>query len=209
MAEHWAGPVSQRLWESWQDWQAASLYQKWRKDNPGEDDQLRYYWNHEGAVPQLATATGKAYVGEAEGYWKACRAEELSYHSPLDVPGWLAKAIVAGPAEHTTKPNGNGWQAAYDFTCSEGTVIYAVEDGSCKHVYPDGIPEQGGMVPGLSQQFTMDGQSGNRWFYGHVRRPPDLPHRPLKGDPVGVTAAELFHFSGNNASELDRLVYST
>ena len=207
MAENWSGPISQTLWESWQTWQKANLYATWRRDNPGEDDKLRSYWNHEGAVPQLATATGKAYVLEAQAYWEAVHVEAISYHAPLEVEGWLAKAICGWPEGHAD-PHGNGFKAAYDFQTKPGTVIYAVEDGSCKHVYPDGIPEEGGNVPG-AQQFTMDGQSGNRWFYGHVLRSEDLPHRPLKGDPIGTTAGTLFHFSGSNGSELDRLVYST
>jgi hypothetical protein len=125
----------------------------------------------------------------------------------LQVEGWLAKYIVGRPEDHG-KPNGNGFLAAYDFSTKPGTPIYAVEDCSCKHVYPDKVVEPGGQVQG-SQQFTIDGQSGNRWFYAHVLRPDDLPHRPLKGDLIGTTAGTLLHFSGNNASELDRLVYST
>ena len=209
MAEDWEGPISRTLWDSWQTWQKASLYQKWAKDNPGEDDKLRSYWNHEGAVPQLATATGKAYVGEANGYWQAVHTEALTYHAPLECIGWAAKSIVARPADHPSNAHGNGWPAAYDYKTTPGTPIYAVEDGSCKHVYPDAVVEPGGQVTG-SQQFTIDGMSGCRWFYAHILRPDDdLPHRVLKGDLVGRTASTLFHFSGSNASELDRCVYST
>lgn len=57
------------LSQSWAKMQTASLYGKWKRQNPVEASKLEPYWASGGTAPVLATAFGKALVLEAQAYW--------------------------------------------------------------------------------------------------------------------------------------------
>lgn len=62
--------VRAELDAAWQEWQAASLYQKWARSNPGELAKLEAY-RAGGPRPSLATATGRALVAETAAWLEA------------------------------------------------------------------------------------------------------------------------------------------
>jgi len=194
------GPISETLWASWMEWQNASLYATWRRDNPGEDDKLRAYWNHGGDPPVLATATGKAYVLEAQSYWGVMPIEKKLYVGPL---GKGTAARLAVPAyEHPQ--SWNGW-ASVDLRCEKGEPIYAVEDGKIPNVYADNVdtPVAGAV------KVPYDGSvSKLRWGYAHVTRSGQY-EKLQQGEQIGTCAGETLHFCGSNFNELMLLVYST
>lgn len=57
------------LSQSWATMQTASLYQRYKKQNPGEAARLEAYWANGGTVPSISTAFGKALLLEAQAYW--------------------------------------------------------------------------------------------------------------------------------------------
>jgi hypothetical protein len=192
------GPISQTLWDSWMEWQKANLYATWRRDNPGEDDKLRRYWNHGGDIPQLATATGKAYVLEAEGYWQAVSVEAKSYAAPLAQAG--TKVLVA-PEAHPK--DWNGWPA-FDLKTKKGEPVYAVADGKIPHSYPDDV--DGGM-PGAHKS-AFDGKDGLRWGYAHIIVTTMDRQEFKRGAQLGTAASDQIHFCCQNQVELCRAVYT-
>jgi hypothetical protein len=198
VAENWNGPISETLWTSWQTWKTASLYTKWAADNPGEDEKLRYYWNHEGAVPQLATATGKAYVLEANAYWQAVKTELKSYFAPLG-PSTATKILV--PPE-THPKDWNGWPA-YDLKTKPGDPVYAIDNGKIPHSYADDV--DGGMEGAYKSAY--DSKSGLRWGYAHIIVASVERTEFNKGDVLGTAAGDNVHFCCQNEIELHRAIY--
>lgn len=61
------------LTAAWAEWQNASLYQTWRRKNPGEAAKLDAY-RAGGARPTLATATGRALVDETAAWFASAPA---------------------------------------------------------------------------------------------------------------------------------------
>jgi hypothetical protein len=187
--------IAKMLWASWQTWQDANLYATWRRDNPGEDDQLRRYWNHGGDVPQLATATGRAYVQEAEAYWKALELP-LPYFPPLG--GTTASLVLVCPSEHPK--SWNSWPSV-DLKASKGAPVYAVEAGKIPNIYPDDV--DGNTTPGV--KFTFSGVSGKQWGYAHVIRETQY-EKVEAGAQLGTASGDNLHFCGSNLSELYKVL---
>lgn len=61
--------VRDYLDQEWKDWQAADLYGKWRKANPGEAALLDAYVANPAKRPVLATATGRALVDNCDAWY--------------------------------------------------------------------------------------------------------------------------------------------